>query len=135
LIAHHGEFVLNVPVAEIVEHFDRVDMSSSRVGDKYELSGLTRGRATVVDAPTVEECPIQVECRVFDTIDVPPMRTIFLADVVATTVVDGVVDENERLIVNNVPFFGMTAGSGEFYTMDEAVGHIGHTVGRDDIRY
>lgn len=135
LIAHHGEFVLNVPVADIVTPFDRVDMNSSRVGDKFELSGLTRGTATVVDAPTVEECPIQVECRVFDTIDVPPMRTIFLADVVATTVLEGVVDENERLIVEDVPFFGMTAGSGEFYTMDRAVGHIGKTVGRSDIKY
>ena len=135
LIAHHGEFVLNVPVAEIVTPFDRVDMNSSHVGDKFELSGLTRGKATVVDAPTVEECPIQVECRVFDTIDVPPMRTIFLAEVVATTVLAGVVDENERLIVEDVPFFGMTAGSGEFYTMDRAVGHIGRTVGRSDIKY
>jgi flavin reductase (DIM6/NTAB) family NADH-FMN oxidoreductase RutF len=135
LISHHGEFVLNVPVADIVVPFDRVDMNSSHVGDKFELSGLTRGSAAVVDAPTVAECPIQVECRVFDTIDVPPMRTIFLADVVATTVLEGVVDENERLIVADVPFFGMTAGSGEFCTMDRAVGHIGQTVGRSDIRY
>ena len=135
LIAHHGEFVLNVPVADIVVPFDRVDMNSSRVGDKFELAGLTRGKAVVVDAPTVEECPIQVECRVFDTIDVPPLRTLFLAEVLATTVLEGVVDENERLIVPAVPFFGMTAGSGEFYTMGEAVGHIGKTVGRSDIKY
>lgn len=135
LIAHHGEFVLNVPVADIMVPFDRVDMNSSRVGDKFELSGLTRGFATIVDAPTVEECPIQLECRVFNTIDVPPIRTVFLAEVVATNVLEGVVDDNERLIVPNVPFFGMTAGSGEFYTMGEAVGHIGQSVGRNDIRY
>lgn len=135
LIAHHGEFVLNVPVADIMVPFDRVDMNSTRVDDKFELSGLTRGAASVVDAPTVEECPIQLECRVFNTIDVPPIRTVFLAEVVATNVLDGVVDENERLIVPNVPFFGMTAGSGEFYTMGEAVGHIGQSVGRSDIRY
>jgi flavin reductase (DIM6/NTAB) family NADH-FMN oxidoreductase RutF len=135
LIAHHGEFVLNVPVADIMVPFDHVDMNSSHVGDKFELSGLTRGSAAVVDAPTVEECPIQLECRVFNTIDVPPIRTVFLAEVVATNVLEGVVDENERLIVPNVPFFGMTAGSGEFYTMGEAVGHIGQSVGRSDIRY
>ncbi len=135
LIAHHGEFVLNVPVAEIVVPFDTVDMNSSRVGDKFELSGLTRGKASVVEAPTVEECPIQLECRVFNAIDVPPSRTVYLAEVVATTVLEGVVDENERLIVPNVPFFGMTAGSGEFCTIGEAVGHIGMTVGRTDIRY
>jgi flavin reductase (DIM6/NTAB) family NADH-FMN oxidoreductase RutF len=135
LIARHGEFVLNVPVADIMVPFDRVDMNSSRVGDKFALAGLTRGSAAVVDAPTVEECPIQLECRVFNTIDVPPIRTVFLAEVVATTVLEGVVDENERLVVPAVPFFGMTAGSGEFYTMGEAVGHIGQTVGRSDIRY
>ncbi len=135
LIKRHGEFVLNVPVADIVTPFDRVDMSSSRVGDKYELSELTRGSAVEVNAPTVEECPIHVECRVFDSLLVPPARTLFVAEVVATTVLEGTVDENERLRVDDVPFFGMTAGSGEFYTMGRAVGHIGKTVGRSDIRY
>ncbi len=135
LIATHGEFVLNVPVASMIEPFDRVDMNSSRVADKFELSGLTRGSAAVVDAPTVEESPLHLECRVLNTIALPPARTVFFAEVVATRVLEGVVDENERLIVPNVPFFGMTAGSGEFYTMDQPIGHIGHTVGRDDIRY
>src|SRR5262249_58348010 len=48
LLALHREFVLNVPVASLVERFDRVDMSSSRVADKFALSGLTRGKAAVV---------------------------------------------------------------------------------------
>lgn len=135
LIEEHGEFVLNVPVADLAEPFDRVDMNSSKVGDKFALSGLTRGKAVAVNAPTVEEAPIQVECRVFNALDVPPVRKIFLADVVATTVLEGVCDENGRLIVPAVPFFGMTAGSGEFYTMGDLVGHIGKTVGRSDIKY
>lgn len=135
LIDHHGDFVLNLPVVDLVEAFDRVDMNSSRVGDKYELSGLTRGQAAVVDAPTVAEAPIHVECRVFNTLDVPPMRKLFLAEVMATTVPEGVCDDAGRLLVPAVPFFGMTAGSGEFYTMGQRVGHIGQTAGRSDIKY
>ena len=135
LIKLHKEFVLNIPTAEIVTAFDTVDMNSSQVGDKYALSKLTEGKAVVVNAPTVMEAPIQVECRIFSTIAVPPHRTVFFADVVATTVLEGVCDENGRLIVPNVPFFGMTAGSGEFYTMGKRVGHIGKTVGRNDIKY
>ena len=135
LVEAHKRFVLNVPVASIVEKFDRIDMNSSRVADKFELSGLTRGEAASIDAPTVEECPIHLECNVFDARRVEPMRMVFFARVVATTVTAGVVDANERLIVEDVPFFGMTAGSGEFYTMGEAVGNIGQTVGRTDIRY
>ncbi len=135
LIKTHGEFVLNLPVADMVIAFDRVDMSSSRVGDKFKLSGLTRGKAIKVNAPTVEESPIQVECKVFNTIEVPPARTLFLAEVVATTIHVGVCDDKGRLMVDNVPFFGMTAGSGEFYTMGKRVGNIGMTKNRTDIKY
>ena len=135
LIKMHKEFVLNVPTADIITAFDTVDMNSSKVGDKYSLSGLTEGKAVKVNAPTVEEAPIQVECRIFNTINVPPHRTDFFADVVATTVHEGVCDKDGRLIVPNVSFFGMTAGSGEFYTMGKLVGHIGKTVGRSDIKY
>jgi flavin reductase (DIM6/NTAB) family NADH-FMN oxidoreductase RutF len=135
LIKLHGEFVLNVPTVEIVEPFDKIDMNSGKPGDKFALSGLTRGKAGKVDAPTVEESPIHVECKVFQTLGVPPIRTVFLAEVVATTVHEGVCDKNGRLIVPAVPFFGMTAGSGEFYTMGKKVGHIGKSVGRDDIKY
>ena len=135
LIDRHGEFVLNLPVVDLVEAFDRVDMNSSSVGDKFELSGLTRGKAAVIDSPTVEEAPIHVECRVFNALEVPPVRKLFLAEVVATTVLEGVCDAEGRLIVPAVPFFGMTAGSGEFYTMGQRIGHIGQTVGRSDIKY
>ncbi len=135
LIEKQGAFVLNVPTADIIGAFDKVDMNSSKVADKYALSGLTRGRATRIDAPTVEEAPIHVECKVFNKIAVPPARTLFLAEVVATTVHEGVCDKNGRLIVPAVDFFGMTAGSGEFYTMGKQVGHIGKSVGRDDIKY
>ena len=135
LISQYREFVLNVPTREMVDAFDVVDMSSNRVADKFALSGLTRGRATTVRAPTVEESPIHLECRVFDSLVVPPARTLFLADVLATSVTEGACDAEGRLRVDSVPFFGMTAGSGEFYTMGEAIGHIGMSVGRNDIKY
>ena len=135
LLAKHGEFVLNVPSATFMRGFDRVDMNSSKTSDKFALSGLTRGQALEVDAPTVKEAPIQCECRVFKSIDVPPKRTLFLAEVLVTTVLDGVCDSAGRLMVDRVPFFGMTAGSGEFYTMGDLVGNIGKSVGRTDIKY
>jgi flavin reductase (DIM6/NTAB) family NADH-FMN oxidoreductase RutF len=135
LVTLHREFVLNVPEASLVHPFDVVDMSSSKVADKFALSGLTRGKATVVDAPTVAEAPIQLECRVTHVQRVPPARTVFLADVVATTVQEGVCDPAGRLVVESRAFFGMTAGSGEFFTLGQKVGHIGQTKGRRDIRY
>ncbi len=135
LLEMHDEFVLNVPTASFVESFDTIDMNSSRVADKFALSGLTRGRAVAVDAPTVEEAPIHCECRTIASLEVPPMRKLFIAEVVATTALEGAVDQAGRLLVPNVRFFGMTAGSGEHYTMGDRVGNIGMTVGRTDIKY
>ena len=135
MIRRHKEFVLNVPTVDMIEPFDRVDMNSTKIDDKFRMSGLTRESATSVDAPAIKEAPIHVECKVFNTIEVPPIRTIFLAEVVATRVLEGVCDRDGKLLVENVPFFGMTAGSGEFYTMGEKVGHIGKSVGRSDIKY
>jgi len=135
LLEEHPEFVLNVPTVPLIEAFDTVDMNSSRIADKFALSGLTRGRAVAVDAPTIEEAPIHCECRTIASLEIPPMRKLFIAEVVATTAVEGAVDAEGRLIVPNVPFFGMTAGSGEHYTMGQRVGNIGMTVGRTDIKY
>ena len=135
LVGRKGEFVLNLPTVDMVQQFDTVDMKTTEVGDKFALSGLTRGVANTVDAPTVEEAPIQLECRVVQSVELPPVRTIYLALVTATSVQQGVCDPSGRLIVSKVPFFGMTAGSGEFYTMGRRVGNIGQTVGRNDIRY
>jgi len=135
MIEKHGEFVLNVPVKEIVNEFDTIDMNSSKTGDKFDLSGLTRIKAVQVNAPAIKESPIHVECKVLQTIVAPPQRKIFIAEVVATTVLENVCDENGRLIVENTNFFGMTSGSGEFYTMGEKVGYIGKSVGRTDIKY
>ncbi|WP_420633066.1 hypothetical protein [Candidatus Palauibacter sp.] len=48
--------------------------------------------------------------------------------------VEPAVDDGGRLIVPDVDFFGMTAGSGEHYTMGRRVGNIGMTVRRSDIK-
>jgi flavin reductase (DIM6/NTAB) family NADH-FMN oxidoreductase RutF len=134
-IRKHKDFVLNLPTTDIIKSFDVVDMNSGKTGDKFALGGLTRERAKKVNAPSIAESPIHVECNVTHTFDIAPVRTVFIADVIATTVLEGVCDANGKLIVDQVPFFGMTAGSGEFYTMGKRVGHIGESLGRDDIKY
>lgn len=135
LITLHKEFVLNVPTASMIHGFDVIDFSSSKPGDKFAKSGFTRGQAGRVNAPTVDQAPIQLECRLTHTLRVPPMRTVLIADVVATTVHEGICDADGRLRPESAAFFGMAAGCGEFFTLGQKVGHIGQSVGRRDIRY
>ena len=63
-----------IPPVTITEALNRIDMNSTRVADEFEFSGLTSISANEVNAPVIAEAPIQVECHVFDTIEVSPHR-------------------------------------------------------------
>jgi flavin reductase (DIM6/NTAB) family NADH-FMN oxidoreductase RutF len=131
----HREFTLNVLDANYIEPFDRIDMCASAREDKFKRAGLTRLESKSVHAPGIAEAAVVLECSVISTHELPPNRTVFFSEVLRTTVKAGVADREGRLVVASKPYFGMTAGSGEFWTLRECVGHIGQTKGIDHIRY
>ena len=55
-----GEFVINVPDAALVRNVNQAGVPHP---DKFGASELTAEASTVVDAPSVAECPVSVECR------------------------------------------------------------------------
>eukprot|EP01052_Picozoa_sp_SAG31_P046682 SAG31_NODE_9024_length_1346_cov_1.064154_2_plen_99_part_00 len=96
---------------------------------------LLESQAINPATPGIAEAAVVLECKVIEEHRLPPCRSIFFAEVVRTTVHPGVTDEAGKLDSTARPFFGMTAGNGEFWTWAEKVGHIGMSVERDDIRY
>lgn len=137
LIRKHRCFTLNVPDASWVDSFDRIDMTASTREDKLAAHGLTLLESVAIksDTPGIAEAAIVLECEVVAEHRLPPCRSIFFANVVRTTVHPGVTDASGKLDSTSRDFFGMTAGNGEFWTWAKKVGHIGMSVGRDDIRY
>jgi flavin reductase (DIM6/NTAB) family NADH-FMN oxidoreductase RutF len=67
LIRRSKECVLNVPTVELAQAVVRVGNSSGRDVDKFEAFGLTPVPGREVDAPLIEECYANFECRVVDT--------------------------------------------------------------------
>lgn len=135
LIRKHGEFTLNVPDASWVEAFDAIDMTAREHADKFAATGLTRLSSRAIGAPGIAEAAIVLECRVTQEHGLPPNRAVFFAEVVRASVHPGVADADGRLDSGARAFFGMTAGNGELWSLGDLVGHIGMTIGRDDIRY
>jgi flavin reductase (DIM6/NTAB) family NADH-FMN oxidoreductase RutF len=64
LLRQHGEFVVNVPSAEMVEAVRICGAVSGRDGDKFAAAGQACRASTRVAAPTICRCPAQLECRV-----------------------------------------------------------------------
>ncbi len=82
IIDRHGEFVVNIPkpTMEIVSDF--VGSTTIRETDKWAETGLTRLEAETVQPPLLAECPVNIECRVAQTIRLPS-HSLFIAEVSA----------------------------------------------------
>ena len=82
LIKEAGEFVINVPAVAMAEVVDYCGLVSGRNVDKFLETGLTPVPATYVQAPLIQECPINLECRVTQVV-VLKSHDVFIAEVLA----------------------------------------------------
>ncbi|HOX38898.1 MAG TPA: flavin reductase family protein [Candidatus Brocadiia bacterium] len=63
IITRTREFVVNLPDESIVRQVDLCGTVSGRKADKFKETGLTPLPASVVKAPLIAECPVNVECK------------------------------------------------------------------------
>ena len=61
------ECVISIPTVEIAKQMVGIGNSSGRDINKFEVFGLTPGKAKLVKAPLIDECYINLECKVVDT--------------------------------------------------------------------
>lgn len=83
MIMRSGEFVVNIPYAEQVREADFCGTRSGKDTDKFEKTGFSKGKGKVVKAPLIEQCPINIECKLMDTVSLGS-HTLFLGEVVGT---------------------------------------------------
>jgi flavin reductase (DIM6/NTAB) family NADH-FMN oxidoreductase RutF len=83
MIKESGEFVVNIPSAEQVSAADVCGTRSGNDTDKFQATGFTKGKAKTVQAPIIEECPINIECKLMKTVELGS-HTLFLGEVVGT---------------------------------------------------
>lgn len=118
LIAETGEFVANIPTADMVEITDSCGMVSGREVDKFAQYGLTAERGTLEYAPYIEECPLNVECRVKQIINLGS-HDLFLADVVNILVDEAMINERGRYDPGDFKLLGF---SGKHYLAAQKIG-------------
>jgi flavin reductase (DIM6/NTAB) family NADH-FMN oxidoreductase RutF len=84
MILDTGEFVINYPDASLRDQIARTGSLTANDPTVYKFAaaGLTPGRSLVVKAPTIEECPISVECVVTEHLSLGSHH-LFVGEVVA----------------------------------------------------
>ena len=63
IIKRTGEFVINLTTENLAFAADFCGVKSGRDTDKFRLQKLTAGESRVVGCPSIEESPVNLECR------------------------------------------------------------------------
>ncbi len=124
IIKKSGEFVVNMPQASQVELVDHCGVVSGREHDKFAECGFTPLSGTMIKAPLIDECPVNLECQVRKIL---PLGThdLFIGEVV-------LVHYDEELMVNGR--FDLSAadplayGFSHYFRLGELIGRHGESV-------
>ncbi len=69
IISKTGEFVVNLPTAEMLAATDLCGTTTGRDTDKFSLAKLTMTPGHKVGAPLIVECPVNIECKVIQVVN------------------------------------------------------------------
>jgi flavin reductase (DIM6/NTAB) family NADH-FMN oxidoreductase RutF len=68
LIKESGCFVVNIPEKNYKEVFDFLGSKSGRDLDKLAEMNVRLEEAKMIDAPLLADCPVNIECKIVDSI-------------------------------------------------------------------
>ena len=97
IIERSGEFVINLTTQKLAFAADFCGVRSGRDIDKFEAQKLTALKSRVVSCPSIEESPVNIECKVLEMKEFPT-HDMFIAEIVSVSVDDSLMDENADLV-------------------------------------
>jgi len=125
IIKNSGEFVINLTTSSMCRETDLCGVKSGRDTDKLALCKFHTSPAQKVSVPTIDECPVSLECRVTET---KPLgsHTMFLAEIVGIDVDERFIDSKGKL---NLQQCGLMAyAHGEYFALGRKLGDFGWSV-------
>lgn len=122
ILKETGEFVINLTTEHLARTTDYVGVYTGAKVDKFKKCNLTRVPSKSVDAPTIAESPLALECKVFQVIE-SGTHDIFLADVVNVSCDETLIDEKGRICLDRAHL--ITYAHGEYFALGKRLGAFG----------
>ena len=96
-----GEFVVNLTTEKIAKATDFCGVRSGRDMDKFEQTGLIKGEAKKINAPVIEDSPVNIECRVREEVPLGS-HTMFIGEITDMEVLSEVPSVTYEYYLNNI---------------------------------
>ena len=131
IIKENGEFVINLPPESLAREVDTCGVKSGKDTDKFALCKLTAEPAQKVSAPTIAQCPISIECKVFEVKELGS-HDMFMADIVAVNVDPAYLDKDGRLMIEKCNLLSYAHGT--YFAPGDRLGTFGYSVRKKTTR-
>lgn len=122
-----GEFVVNLTTRQLAYATDYCGVKSGRDVDKFKEMGLTPVPGDRVNAPLIEESPVNLECKVCQIIPLGSHH-MFLAEVKAVHADRKYMDGKNKFHLEKAD--PIVYSHGAYYVCGEQLGTFGYSVKR-----
>lgn len=126
IIRASGEFVLNIPTQKLLKEVDLCGIVSGRDEDKFSLCGFTKIKASAVKAPMIKECPVNIECKVKNTLSLGA-HDMFLGEIIKVHREASILDKEGN--VNYSEAAPIVYNQGEYWSLGKKIGRYGFSSG------
>ncbi len=125
------EFIVNLPSVKLVHETDYCGVRSGKIEDKIQKMKFTMREGTHVAASYIEECPVNIECRVKDIIPLGS-HDLFIAEVLGSHVDSSIMDDKGKIRLEWADLINYCHG--EYFPMaEEPIGKFGFSVAKNKV--
>jgi flavin reductase (DIM6/NTAB) family NADH-FMN oxidoreductase RutF len=125
MIKETGEFVVNIPNSKLAFAVDYCGVKSGKSVNKFEHLKLTAAKSNLVAAPFIDECPVNLECKVKDIVKLGT-HDMFIAEIMCVNVDEKLLDSSGKLHLNKADL--ICYNHGEYRTLGKSLGTFGYSV-------
>jgi len=101
LLEKRGEFAVNFITSEMRSVARACGSYSGKDTDKFKICDLHLLPAQKVNAPLIEECPLNIECKVTDVLRLDGLN-LFVSEILVLEVDDSISDGRNGVLVNEL---------------------------------
>lgn len=127
MIKNTGEFIVNLVDEKLVRAADYCGVKSGRDTDKFSELGLTAGKAAKVLAPVIDESPVNIECKVVNTLSLGS-HDLFIGEVLAVNVDETLIDNKGKLEFEKSKL--VVYSHGQYWGLKNPLGFFGFSVAK-----
>lgn len=127
IIKETKEFVINLVNEKLTYKTDYCGVKSGSNTDKIKEMNFKMVESEKVNAPYIEQSPINLECVVKEIIQLGS-HDMFLAEVVAVHVDENLIDQNNKLHMDKAKL--ICYSHGHYYSLKDILGYYGYSVNK-----